>query len=371
MRISLRLLLFLAIAILTTSIMSCSEKPPLPTVPGPEDQALLNKAAGYILIEGCYDREGFIAITIPGLERHVIRRREGREGFYAVAGPDKDGRIVYIENHMMEKRHLLKLTNLEGTIDITIFEQQGDAIWDSVVGHDIALSPIGGRVAFVGKHNIPDVGPPDAYQQTGIEYGPLEIWSVETKTSITTHVNAVDRGMDWFPDASMLAYTTLLPRGEVLRDPSNQEIGGGFNKWERIPSVMILDLRNGTSRFLHVGWSPVVSPDGKSVIVSDLNKQHTRVDVKTLHTQPISLPGDWMGAAISFVEKDLILYWGLPTAGSEPRFTTNNSPLVGAKSMGTLKVADIRTGHFKTVFSPIDPRAQVSFGKLSSHGVPY
>ncbi len=136
---------------------------------------------------------------------------------------------------------------------------------------------------------------------------------------------------------------------------------GEFVEWQTVPVVMVFDTGTGLATLLKVGWSPVPTPDGNAILVSNDLREHRLVDLKAGVEKAVRLPGDWMGP-IAFVTRDVLLYWGLPTAGSVPQWTGDNSPLVGRKPMGTLKVADIRTGKFKTVLSPVDPRWQVSFG---------
>ncbi len=369
---SLSALFFLLVCFCIFALSCSSSNPPaLRTVDGPEDDTVLQNTNGFILTEEDIIDEvrhvllgrQIIAVSLPDMKKQVILDRKGKKGIFAIAGPDRSGRIVYVENHKIEKKHLLKTTNLTGSTDLVIFERSGDAIWDDVIGRDIALSPSGEKVAFVGKHQTLNI---DSHKRLGflIDYGPLEVWLVEAKTPLKTNVHAVDRGMSWFPDNNQLAYTTLLPRSRILQEQPNQEISEKFGNWDKIPAVMILDLSEGTNHFLRVGWGPVVSLDGRSVLVSDVKKQYWLVDVKTRQSQLIEWPGDW-GGPISFVGENLVLYFGLPTKGTKPQWTERNSSLVGPKSMGTLKVADFKTGKFKTVLSPVDPRMQVGFGKVA------
>jgi len=354
-----------------TFVISCTGQPSIRTVDGPEDEGVLKTAKGHIIMEETTVepnqtlRREMVAIYLPELKKQVIQNRSGKEGIHAIAGPDTKGCIVYVKNDMMAQKHSLKMTDLNSSMDVVIFERSGDAIWERVIGHDIALSPSGEKVAFVGKHQTLNI---DSHKRLGflIDYGPLEVWLVEAKTPLKTNVHAVDRGMSWFPDNNRLAYTTLLPRSRIFQEQPSQEISEEFDNWDRIPAVMVFDLSAGTSHFLHVGWGPVVSLDGRSVLVSDVKKQHWLVDVETRQPRQISWPGDWDSAVISFVGENLILYFGPPTTGSELQWTTRNSPFVGSKLMRTLKVADLQSGKFKTVLSPADPRMQVSFGRVAS-----
>src|SRR5207245_11787212 len=133
----------------------------------------LEKTRGHVVFND--PNQELIALSLPNLEKRTIRHRRDSASIYAVAGPDQSGRIVYVENHMMTKTHLLKLMDLVGSTDTVIFEQSGDAIWGRVIGHDIALSPSGEKVAFVGKYQTLNI---DSHKGLGflIEYGLFEVW---------------------------------------------------------------------------------------------------------------------------------------------------------------------------------------------------
>lgn len=363
--------------LLWTFIISCSSPTTsdIQFVEGPEDDNVLKGAAGYIVTEETtflhpnkLKRE-LISMSLPSLKKRVIQNRQGKGGVYTLVGPDESGRIVYAQDYFFitkNKKHELRVTTLEGISDSVIFERPGDIIWENVIGKNMALSSTGGKVAFVGKHYTIDIGSSNYGTNTPfLEYGPLEVWLIETRTPVITHAKALDMGMSWFNDGNRLAYVSLLPLAEVMVAHTQQVIEGGFKGWDRVPIVMIFDIINGTSQFLHVGWNPLVSPDGKAILLSGVNKQNKIVSVETKQSRPVSWPGDW-GGAISFVGDDLILYFGLPTAGTDPQWTQRNSPLVGAKPMGTLKIANLNTGKFKTVLNYVDPRSVFSFGKLDS-----
>lgn len=190
-------LLFLVVCLsaFTASCSNAPARPPLPTVDGPEDDSVLQNTDGFILTEEDIIDEvrrellgrQLIAVSLPDMKKRVILDRKGKKGIYAIAGPDRSGRIVYVENHRTEKKHLLKATNLTGSMDSVIFERPGDAIWDRVIGQDIALSPSGEKVAFVGKHQTLNI---DSHKRLGflIDYGPLEVWLVEAKTPLKTNL---------------------------------------------------------------------------------------------------------------------------------------------------------------------------------------
>src|SRR5207253_4080359 len=114
-----RILLLVCLGVITLSI-SCSNssQPQLPTVDGPEDDRILEKTRGHVVFND--PNQELIALSLPNLEKRTIRHRRDSASIYAVAGPDQSGRIVYVENHMMTKTHLLKLMDLVGSTDTVI-----------------------------------------------------------------------------------------------------------------------------------------------------------------------------------------------------------------------------------------------------------
>src|SRR5438552_3869373 len=83
---------------------------------------------------------------------------------------------------------------------------------------------------------------------------------------------ALDEGLSWFPDGKRLAYVKLIPRQEAEDHFSNLgDFGSNFKEWEKVPAVHVFDTETGKKSFLHLGWHPQVSTDGKNVLVSDFD----------------------------------------------------------------------------------------------------
>lgn len=346
-------------------IISCS-RPSTPTVDGPEDDSLLHELTGYIITDRPVG--GIIAISLPTLKETIIRPPNRNDGpVHNISGPDNKGRIVYVSSNlsiMAKEKHFLKRINIDGTGDKIIFEREGDAIGDDLIGKSFALSPSGGKVAFISRYKHTQMRNPDAY----LSYGQLEIWDVESMTPHQTDLLALDDGLSWFPDGKQIAYTTLVPRNKISEEEIVYAVEGGFNEWPKLPVVKIFNLTDGASNLLHTGWNPVVSPNGESVIVSYFNGKSRLVNVKTSKSQPITWPGNYWRGAIAFVDESRILYWGLPTTGAKPKWGEVASPLVGPRQMLTLKIADLKSGKFKTVLPYVDRRRDISFGVVVPTG---
>ena len=131
------------------------------------------------------------------------------------------------------------------------------------IGSHVALSPTGGQVAFI-SHTVNRQMP-----MALLTLGNIEIWNVADKTGSDTKVLALDHPMSWFPDGRRLAYATLVHRSELPPDAGGLEKFGSYfgETWDELPAVFIYDLESKKSRFFHVGWSPLVSSDGKSMLV--------------------------------------------------------------------------------------------------------
>ena len=201
-------------------------------------------------------------------------------------------------------------------------------------------------------------GPP-AYLTAGC----LEIWDVDRKTGDKTAVKALDDGLSWFPDGTRLAYVKLVPRkGRKLSD-NEEAIAKSFGGWDAIPTVYVFDYLTRADTPLCAGWLPVVSGDGKSVLVSDFPGWRWRVDVATGRSESVKWPGMgfWAGAPVANPSDDLVLYAGLPTAGTKIEYTKGFG-ISGPRLMQSLKIAKMNTDQFQTVIPYIDPRHQISFG---------
>jgi len=171
--------------------------------------------------------------------------------------------------------------------------------------------------------------------------GALQIWDIHTKSGTDTGVVALNQGMSWFPDGRRLAYVSPGSSGEL-------------------PRVFILDVDTGKRTPLHFGSHPVISTDGTSMLLA-AGDEEVLLDIATGQTRKVSWRGNWLGP-IALIRNNLLLYLGLPTAGAIPGYTQHNSPLVGPKPMGTVKLGDLRSGEFQTVIPYVDPRDKFGFG---------
>lgn len=234
-------------------------------------------------------------------------------------------------------------------------------MWDSVIGEYLALSPSRGRVAFLSGLERERTPRPAHY----LEIGRLEIWELTKKSGKTTDVVAIDSYLSWFPDCKRLAYVAMVTNAQAnLNSGELGAFGKSYRAWKNVPVVHIVDLETGKKTALHVGWRPLVSSDGKSILVHDEHGQKRIVDADTGKSRAVQWPGS-DGRAIAFLQNKYVLFWSWPTKGSPVRYTDRGSR--GPRQMLSLKVADVETGQFQTVVPHLHPRAEVSFGKIGAN----
>ncbi len=353
-RATYRVLLTLTAAAVSVMAIACSGKEsPLPTLEGPEAEDLVSSVSGYIVMDRPVG--GMVALSLPGRKELVLRPEGTGQGtVHSVSGPDREGRIVYVENHMVEEFIRLKTMRIPGTDDTVIFERRGDALWQNVIGSP-ALAPEGGLVAFVWNAT-PGYDPDIA--------GPLEIWDLATKRGRETGVTAADEGLAWFSDGRRLAFVELLLEREAqLVARGSPEFAVDYKIKGGTPVISILNLTDGVRTRVHIGIKPLVSPDGTAIMMKDAAGRWWSLDLASGSAERAKWPGDWRGP-IAWIADDLLLYWGLPTRGSPVRHTEFGSPLVRRQSMGDLKLSVLGTGRFQTVMQGIDPRRRLSFGTM-------
>jgi hypothetical protein len=178
-------------------------------------------------------------------------------------------------------------------------------------------------------------------------------------------VVALDSPCSWFPDGKRLAYSALIRRDQLAANAPGLETFESYfgYRWDELPAIYILNVDSGESEFFHLGWTPVVSRDGASIVIGGWANdamQWWKVSVDDMISTQLKPPGI-AGDILALPTDEISVYWALPTAGADIELTKNNSPLRGPKLMLTIKAAD-EQGKFKTLAPFVDPRSPVSFG---------
>src|SRR5688500_15276668 len=111
----------------------------------------------------------------------------------------------------------------------------------------------------------------------------------------------MDSYLSWFPDCKRLAYVAMVPAGDVKFDEQFRSFAKSYRAWKNVPVVHILDLETGKQTPRHVGWRPLVSSDGKSILVHDEHNNTRIVQVDTGKSQSVHWRGS-DGGAIALVD---------------------------------------------------------------------
>ncbi|RIK80515.1 MAG: hypothetical protein DCC67_09240 [Planctomycetota bacterium] len=351
----------------------CNGQTESPTVDGPEASDLVERLRGYVLTD---DTGDVTAISLPDRTSRVVyapRRTANGLGatIHALSGPDREGRIAFIEDYFFvasqkDKRHLLKTVRVDGTNASQVFSRPGSAMWATTaagngeIGSYVSLAPTGGNVAFISR--VENKQMPGAL----LSEGSVEIWNVNDKTGRDVQVVAIDEPMSWFPDGKRLAYSAFVDRDALPKGVAGlKEFGNYFGEvWDQLPAIHVYNVASKQSELMCVGWQAVVAHDGKAMFVGGWGGgeyRWLRFDLAARVAEPLVLPGV-SGALLGDNADGCLLYIGLPTTGEKLQFTTNNSPLRGPKLKLSVKAATPRGDSFQTIVSAIDPRSNASFG---------
>ena len=346
---------------------------PLPYFEGAEDADVRLRGHGCLVWEDG-PRAPLAALDVRTGESWTVRPVVSERTSYVHAGLDARGNLVSLDRiqertlgiFLLGTDHALAVLSPDGTLR-DIWRRDGDPISDHVVGHQIAANSDGSRAAFVSDYR--------GYHRG---WGPLEVWDLRSGPGAPTGCEAIGRsdgGRAWSPDGPRLAFGSRARRDdsrlEAVVTSDLVEFRDSLEEKGWVACVFVLDVETHEMRLLCPGATPVVAEDGLSVLVhggkpypwfGDYggDRPWRRVDVASGASVPVSLPGDWQGA-IASLAGGLVIYRGLPTRGSEARYTESNSPLVGAKPMGTVKIADLVTGRVSTLIPFLDPRHHVSW----------
>ncbi len=346
-------------------------RPSSPMVRGLENSQLALGLRGVILMDRPVG--GIEAIDLNHREHFLVRQPgDWRAGgtVHSVAGPDRSGRVVFVENHMAHEEHFLKTKTLHGSDETIVVQRSGDALWGHAtgealwghtIGRELALAPTRGLAAFAADLSGVQMHDPEAL----LEYGHLEVWDIAGKQRLSLRASALDNYLSWFPDSKRLAFVDLAPATEVLADAGLRcqrpdQYGQRFERWPRVPVVRVLDIDTGRNELIQVGWSPVVSSDGRAIVARDFDNQWCLIDTETKKGMLIQVPGAIQ--LVALLDSTLIIYWAWPTEGTKVMYTKYYSPLVGPRTLRTLKVARVGTNDFFTLVPYVDPRRSVSFG---------
>ncbi len=349
------------------------DAPVLPTIKGPETASLLPRIHGVLVTRHRRAADGLTAeitaIGLPDRQQTIIHPPIDAQyvSVTQVSGPDEDGRIAYVQENSDGGSARLSTIHLDGTDNRVLSTATGKR--HSVFGAFPTIAPKGGNIAVMqGLRDDPDVSQSEPVEQ-------LTIWNIDTQHRSHVAVDAEDIGVSWFPDGDSLLYVAAVRKDDILPTTLDDLTGKNPECLEYIegvdivPVVSLLDIQSGKTRQLHMGTNPVVSSDGRSVLLRCGGFLVMNLAQHTL--APAAWPGDsqlhmvWLGhiqTPLAFLGSHVVLFRGLPTTGA-PAIRDPLGSVDGGGQLVTIKIAVIGTRDFQTVIPAIDPRWPVSFGQ--------
>ena len=289
-----------------------------------------------------------LARTASGL---VAIRPSGRGAVIAIGTPSHEGATAFLTAaEGGGRRYAVRI--LSGGSERLSVEGDGDPLWDRpLVG--LAMSPDGSALAYVQQHQ-------PGTKHTPLNVGRLVVREVrpgEERPDANPADNewvrhALGQRVGWFPDSERLLFAAAGPEGRSLKPavpPAAQPD----------PMICVLNRRSGSIATVTRGHSPVLSREGKSVLVAR-GKSYSwgLVELPSGRARRID-PIAGLVRPVGLLASRYVIYVGASSAGAPDGYTLNNSPLVGPKRMLSLKLADLQTGAFQTLLDGVDPRREV------------
>ncbi len=332
---------------------------------------------------------GFVITAEPlgGLVRHDLAAgatttiREAKPGqpiVHALSGPDRDGRLLVVLSESPAAS--LALLPMEGGAAQVIARGQDGAGFKFTFAAP-ALSPTGRHALVVRDPRSLHM---EVEPKTTFHEGRVELFDLATGKPLALSMSGLAGSAAWFPDGASFCISALispaeLPKGAI--ETYHEKAHGTKSSVvpladRRVPVLFRVEVASGKKELLQIGRRCVVSSDGKSLLVQGIGTEWMKRDVASGAIAGIRWPGAFHGAdhperrlatypggPIAFLDDDLVVYWGLPTAGAAVGTTKNDSPQVGEKPLLTIKVARLSTGEFVTLIPSIDPRRNLTFGR--------
>ena len=259
-----------------------------------------------------------------------------------LSAPDDHGAIAIVTSAAGERRYAVRL--LADGHERTVVEGTGDPLWDDPIGPP-ALSDDGQWLLAVTQPLA------DARYQP-LFVGPLRCWGTGNGRELslrTEPVLALGERPAWSRSAREIVYAAPGPKGLASATPLAPSM-------QPDPQIRRLDLDTGRDEMLTSGHHPVLSSDGRTVLLRPPeHRGWIWWDIGSADARPMPpIPG--LRVPLALVESRYLIYTGEPTSGAPVATTVNNSPLVGPKPMLSLKVADLDSGAHETLLNDIDPR---------------
>lgn len=261
---------------------------------------------------------------------------------WQVSPPDPQGAVGIVTPAASEGRYAVRLL-AEGR-QRDLLEDSGDALWDDPVGPPV-LSDDGRWLLAVSQ-----TAPGARYQPLFV--GHLRCWDTrdgQERQLRREPVLALGERPVWTSDGREVVYAAPGPLGRVAQPALSPSI-------QPDPQIRRLDLATGREEVMASGHHPVLSSDGRSMLLRlPGTGGWAWWDIASASRRPMP-PLAGLRVPLALVASRHLIYTGDPSPGAATGWSSHNSPLVGPKALLALKVADLLTGAFETLLASVDPR---------------
>lgn len=305
---------------------------PGPSIDGPEAPSLLDRTEGWVIRA----RSSTVDILeLPSFTRTTI---ELARDVYAVAGPDRHGRIAYVARR--GDGHQLRLTDVRHTRDEALFERRGLPGWHGVI--DGVCMSRDGRVALWSSPYDED----DPF--FGQRHWALELIDLNSGENRVLLTEGSGGWVTWMADDEHL----------LIADRPRQDARRARGPGER--DIVLLDVTGGgMGAPLGPGDFAFSEPSGSYVWIGYMFRPATwvRIDTATRSSEARRVP--WIQPTFA-ISEGLVVAHAERTTGTEP--IIYRSLFFAPAATHTLKVFDTATGEFATLFEGVTGYESISWG---------
>ena len=340
----------------------CRQQPLEPPLDLPSTHPAKAKAAATTWVVLDEPVGGIVAYRVDSGERRVVVASDRRRpALHSLSGPDRSGRIAYVENYMSADFHRVKTVAFDGSREQLVEHREGDALWQSAIGDYLGLSPRGHHLAAIGDIKKTRR---DSTTDAILQMGKLLIWDLAEGERQSDEHDALDGPLSWSRDGNQLCFIGINGKGngrQLLREygVDSAAYAEELLTWWIVPIACLFDRETGKTSFVCPAEEAFLSLDGEYLLVSDHRGRHQLLNLRWKSSRTLDLAG---ARPIQLISSDRLLVLGPVDPTSVPVFTKNNSPFVGPKRMLPLATLDLKTRQSRVILEYVDPRRNISLG---------